>query len=41
MQRHGVGENKNHASLHHHIKDMFSFSRLLVYDNCYAISCHY
>jgi len=37
---HTCGDSKNHASLHHHIKDMFTFNHLLVYDNCYAISCH-
>ena len=34
------GESKSAVSSHHHIKDMFIFNSLLVYDNCYGISCH-
>ena len=34
------GESSQTATLHHHIEDMFSFNGLLVFDNCYAISCH-
>ena len=33
------GESTKSATVHQHIKDMFSFSDLLSYGNCYAISC--
>ena len=32
-------ERKITPSIHHHIKDMNVISNLLVYDNCYSISC--
>lgn len=34
------GESSSSALVHQHIEDMFSFNDLLVYDNCYGISCH-
>ena len=33
-------EGKCDSIIHHRIEDTFSINRLLVYDNCYAISCH-
>ena len=35
------GENKSTATFHHHIKDVLVINTLLVYDNCYTISCHH
>jgi len=40
MQCHGVGEVANSETIHHVIKDGNKFSDLVVYNNCYAISCH-
>jgi len=34
------GESSKTETLHHYIKDVNKISDLLVYDNCYAISCH-
>ena len=33
-------ESKCDSIIHHRIEDTFSFNKLLVYDNCYVISCH-
>jgi len=33
------GESKQHVTFHHHIVDVFKNNHLLVYDNCYGISC--
>ena len=35
------GESTITATFHHHIKDVLDINTLLVYDNCYTISCHY
>lgn len=40
MQGHGVGEDRNHASVHQHTEGISNINYLLVYDNCYGISCH-
>ena len=37
----GCGEDTIDAYIHHYTKGISIISRLLVYDNCYAISCHY
>jgi len=37
----GCGENRIDAIIHHTIQSMSINSDLLVYDNCYAISCHH
>ena len=34
------GESRINASLHQYIKDVNKINGLLVYDNCYGISCH-
>jgi len=34
------GESSKTETLHHYIEDVNKISDLLVYDNCYAISCH-
>lgn len=36
----GCGENINSATIHHSIQSMSINNSLLVYDNCYSISCH-
>ena len=35
------GEGKHHGNIHHVIRSMWDINGLLVFDNCYAISCHY
>ena len=35
------GEGKHHVNIHHVIQSMWDINGLLVFDNCYAISCHY
>ena len=35
------GESSKTETLHQYIEDVNKISGLLVYDNCYAISCHY
>ena len=37
----GCGEKTIDVIIHHTIQSMNKNSDLLVYDNCYAISCHY
>jgi len=34
------GESRNHASVHQHTEGISNINYLLVYDNCYGISCH-
>ena len=34
------GESTNHASVHQHTEGISNINYLLVYDNCYGISCH-
>ena len=41
MQGHDVGESRIDASLHRHTEGIHQIKHLLVYDNCYAISCHH
>ena len=41
MQGHDVGENRLCLTFHRHTEGIHSFKHLLVYDNCYAISCHH
>ena len=36
----GYGENSIDVIIHHTIQSMNIYSYLLVYDNCYRISCH-
>jgi len=37
----GCGENRIDVIIHHYTKGISIINGLLVYDNCYAISCHY
>jgi len=37
----GCGEKTIDVIIHHTIQSMNKNNGLLVYDNCYAISCHY
>jgi len=41
MQCHDVGDEESSDTLHHSQRNVFVFSDLVVYNNCYAISCHY
>ena len=41
MQGHDAGESQMCLTFHRHTEGIHSFKHLLVYDNCYAISCHH
>ena len=41
MQGHDVGENGLCLTFHRHTEGIHQIKHLLVYDNCYAISCHH